>query len=76
MVLVEGDDGRSIKRVRRETQLQHEVKERNAEEAIRARERQRIEEEGRAEEAEKIAVKERRTGFERRQRQFEAIEHR
>jgi hypothetical protein len=76
VVMVEGEGGRSTKRVRRETQLQHEEEQRSVEEARRAQERQRMEEECRVEEAEKMADGERRIEFEQRQRQFQAIEHR
>jgi len=76
VVVVEGEGGRSAKRVRRETQLQHEEEQRSMEEERRAQERQRMEEECRVEEAEKMAEGERRIEFEQRQRQFQAIEHR
>lgn len=76
VVVTEGEDGRSTKRVRRETQFQHEEERRSLEEARRAQEKRRTEEEREVEEAERMAERERRNGFEQRQRQFQAIENR
>jgi len=76
VVVTEGEDGRSIKRVRRETQWRRETQARDAEEERRGRERQQKEEDGLVAEANKVAEEGRRAEFERRARQFQAIEAR
>lgn len=76
VVVVEGEDGRSTKRVRRETRFQDEEEQRSVEEARRAGERQRAEADRSREETEKMAEEGRRIEFEQRQRRFQAIEHR